>query len=195
MNREQWLTQATDMMRPMFKHHGATIPDNVRVTCGFPSRGAAKGAQQTIGQCFAQTMSADDHIEVIVSMTLDNPIRVLDVLAHELVHAAVGTECGHKGEFRRVALAIGLTGKMTATIAGPELTLELERISGALGAYPHGAIDLTKRKKQTTRMIKVTCSDKESCGMVFRTSAKWLMESDGNMSCPICKSRARPTLG
>lgn len=79
---------------------------------------------------------------------------MLDILLHELIHAAVGTEEGHRGEFKRVALALGLQGKMTATIAEPgtELHGKLSRIARELGPYPHKALNKNtgteKRKKE-----------------------------------------------
>jgi hypothetical protein len=82
-------------------------------------------------------------------------------------------------------LALGLTGKMTATVAGETLTKQLKTIIKKLGKYPHSAIDFSNRKKQSTRMVKVTCADVE-CGMIFRTSAKWIETSGGALACPIC---------
>ncbi len=37
------------------------------------------------------------------------------VLLHEMIHAAVGIDAGHKGPFKRAAIAVGLAGPMTAT--------------------------------------------------------------------------------
>jgi hypothetical protein len=190
MHRETWLNNAITQFKPVFKTVDAELPANIRVTCGFPSKSAGRSSKQRIGECWSDKASADQTIEVIISMVLDNPIRVLDVLCHELVHAAVGTECGHKGEFRRVARALGLEGKLTATEAGAELTAKLEIIAAKLGDYPHAAIDFSNRKKQTTRMLKIKCLEHE-CGMVFRTSSKWVELNGSNVfQCPICGGAA-----
>ena len=192
-NRETWLNQAIIQMRPMFKQAGAPLPLNVRVTCGFPSKSAGRSSKQRVGECWSADVSGDQTIEIIVSMVIDDDLRALDILAHELVHAAVGLKCGHKGPFKTVALKIGLTGKMTATVAGPGLPATLKTISANIGPYPHAAIDFSDRKRQTTRMVKVVCADiGGDCGMVFRTTRKWVEHADGGMLCPACHGGAFP---
>lgn len=95
----------------------------------------------------------------------------MGILLHELIHAAVGLKCGHKGAFKRVALSLGLTGKMTSTVPGPALIKDLQALADTLGEYPHAALntELSGRKKQNTRMIKLTCDD---CGWSCRTAQK-----------------------
>lgn len=168
--REEWLAAATEQFRPLIGQF-ATVPANVRVSCGLPSRGAFGAKKRTIGECWSPKNSADKVTEVFVSPTIDDPHEVLGTLAHELVHAAVGVEAGHKAPFARVAKAIGLTGKMTATVVGDELRVKQEAMLGILGAYPHGRLDYSKRKKQGTRMLKVACP---SCGYQIRTTQKWI---------------------
>jgi hypothetical protein len=62
--------------------------------------------------------SGDDHFEILVSPVIADSMRVAGILAHELIHASVGVEHGHKGPFRQMAKALGLEGKMTATTEG-----------------------------------------------------------------------------
>jgi hypothetical protein len=155
----------------------ATIPDNVNVSCGFPGGGSAR---KRIGECWSSTASKAGKFEIFISPVLDDAGIVLDVLVHEMVHAAVGTECGHTGAFRKVAKALGLEGKMTATKAGPKLQAQIANWIDALGPYPHGAINLSNRKKQSTRLVKCECG---SCGYIVRTTAKWI-EQAGAVICP-----------
>jgi len=103
----------------------------------------------------------------------------LDVLVHEAVHAVDDCQSGHKEAFKRTALAVGLEGKMTATHAGDKLKAELERIIKVLPPLTHGALDLSTRKKQPTRLVKLEC---DNCGMIIRTTAKWI-EQTGNPDC------------
>ncbi len=107
-----------------------------------------------------------------------DPVEVLGVLAHELVHELEGVAVG--GDFRKLAVAIGLEGKMTATVAGPKLRETLEGISGSLGAYPHCALSpgLSEVKKQGTRLLKLQCA----CGYVLRVTRKWV--EVGLPTCP-----------
>jgi len=184
MNRETYLENAIAELRPLFKAQGATIPKKVRVTCGWPSKSAGRSSKRRIGECWSADASGDKTVEVIISMVIDQPLAALDILTHELVHAAVGNECGHKGPFRKLALALGLTGKMTATVAGETLTKELKAIVKRLGRYPHSSIDFSSRKIQSTRLLRAKCCDTD-CGMIFRTTSKWL-EIRGALDCPIC---------
>ena len=95
---------------------------------------------------------------------------MLDTLVHEMVHAIVGTECGHKGAFKHLARAVGLEGKLTATHAGDYLAATLVSINstlaGRFGAYPHAPLKVNKRKKGS-RLIKVTC---DGCDNIARQS-------------------------
>src|SRR4051812_9487372 len=89
--REGWLTALAEAMRPKFEACGYTLPRTLRVGMSWPTRKAISEKSRTIGQCFAPTCSKDGTTEVFVSPVLDQPLRVADVLAHELIHAAIGT--------------------------------------------------------------------------------------------------------
>jgi hypothetical protein len=157
-----------------------------RVSCGFPIgyRGSRTG-KVTIGQAFDPSISADGTAEVFINPILDKPSDVVAVLAHELVHVFAGIQCGHKGEFKRIARAIGLVGALTATVAGEELQAKIDEIVTALGNYPHGKIDPNMRKKQGTRLLKLECAD---CGWTARLSAMQANRLNGNSTCPCCGS-------
>lgn len=141
--REGWLVAAIRLLdREFFDGRGYTLPKKLQCSCGFP-RGHAKA----IGQCWDPKVSADGTTHMFICPTQAEPIRVLDILLHELIHAAVGVEVGHKGAFRELAREFGLEGKMTATYAaeGSELWLTLSRIATELGPYPHAPMVKTKR--------------------------------------------------
>ncbi len=177
MNREQWLERAVSEFRMgLFKRHGFVVP-KVRVSVGFPGTGNKHTA---IGEHWHPNSATDNQSQIFISPTLFDATRVLDVLAHELIHAIV-PEAGHKKPFRDIAVSIGLTGKMTKTVASPELKIELEYMAEkVLGPYPHAALNLSERKKQTTRLNKVSCSD---CGYTCRVTSKWLDDA-GAPLCP-----------
>jgi len=74
----------------------------------------------------------------------------------------------HGKEFRKMALAVGLTGKMTATTESPELKIQIEKWIAELGEYPHAKMTLNdSRKKQSTRLLKLECTH---CGFICRAS-------------------------
>lgn len=180
--REQWLTKAATLLAPHFKSRGFTLPANVRMTCGFPSK-KAFGRKQRIGECWSAEASGDKHFEVFISPVLDGPMAVLETLVHELCHATVGLAEGHKGKFAACARQMGLEGKLTATTAGERFKTEIGTpVLKALGKYPHAKLTGTvKEKKQTTRLIKCVCED---CGYTIRTTRGWL-DMGGAPICPL----------
>lgn len=191
LTREQWLNSAIAEIAPDFESLGFRVPTNIRVTCGWPSKSAGRSSKRRIGECWSEKASEDKTIEIIISMVLANHTEVLETLVHELIHAIDHNKNGHKGPFRTMALAIGLEGKMTATIAGEKLKVRLEEINKKLGDYPHAKIDFSSRKKQTTRMVKIECLDDIDCGMIFRTSRKWIdkaLDEDKTFLCPACQA-------
>jgi len=157
--REQYLVaMAKEINDVFFKPAGYPVNlDKVKVSCGFTTQGGKRNA--AIGQCFNDKTNGFN--EIFIHPVLADESRVGDVLAHEMIHAFDNCENGHRGPFRRIAKAIGLTGKMTATIASDEMKVKLAKIQKKLGKYPHEALDYKPVKKQGTRMLKVECPD---CG-------------------------------
>jgi len=178
--RDEWLTAAVNMLNAdVFEPAGIErLNASWRIACSWPGGGSAR---KRIGECWPSGSSDDATREMFISPAEDDPLEVLGIVAHEMIHAIDDCEHGHRGPFRTMALAIGLEGKMTATTSGPELTVKLEKISQALGPYPHAKINLQDRKKQTTRMIKIVCLDDE-CGCILRGSRTALL----NTGLPTC---------
>ena len=212
--REQWLNGLAGLLRPAFRAHGAPIPRKVRMACSWTGHGARSHA---IGQCWTTSVSKDETWEIMISPIMDTALKaggqgVADILAHELVHAAVGLLPGHGGEFKRVALALGLTGKMTATTAGPEFVKLVRPMLKKLGKYPHAEImpggngkpippvmvpdpanpdgpkiplpRTSGPKKQGTRLLKAACSE---CGYTVRVTRTWLAKGS-----PLCPCNCKP---
>lgn len=180
ITREEWLSKAVDVLDAfVFTPAGIEVPE-VRVSVGWP--GGRGNKNSVIGQCWHKEAAKDKVAQVFISPVLDDGIRVLDVLAHELVHAVDENKSGHRGAFARMAKAIGLEGKMTATVAGEALAAKLASfVLLILGDYPHAALSPDVGiKKQTTRMLKVVCPES---GYIVRTTAKWLAEY-GTPLCP-----------
>jgi ribosomal protein S27E len=180
--REAWLKAFTDAAAPHFEEAGAPIPANVRCSIGFSSKGVRSNR---IGECWADVVSQDAHFEIFIVPALQSDSsRIADILTHELVHAAVGLEAGHGPKFAKVAKALGLEGKMTATTAGARWHAWADPILEQLGPMPGaslgGSASSSAPKKQTTRMLKVECPD---CGFSFRTTAKHL-EAHDELTCP-----------
>ena len=133
-NRETWLNNLAALMEPAFAELGAALPP-YRIAVGFPSAGMNSSA---IGECWDAKASGDSTFEIFIRPDQADPLRVAFVLAHELTHAAVGLEHGHKGEFARVALALGFPRPLThaATPSG-DLLAWFESMLPKIGPLPH----------------------------------------------------------
>lgn len=178
--REAWLARGAVLItHTVFAAAGIEVPV-VKTSCSWPGGGSAR---KRIGECWAKRMSEAGVNEIFISPVIADPVQALDILTHELVHASDDCASGHGGEFVRRARKVGLEGKPTATVAGAALRAKLAEIAEALGPYPHATLNLSARKKQTTRMIKVECGD---CDGVFRTTQKWLDEATHGLCCPFC---------
>jgi hypothetical protein len=179
--REQWLDRAkqllADNLTPLAERLNGTT---IRVACGWPSKSALRSAKQRLGECWYAGSSADHKSHnIFISPSLDSVPVILATLTHELAHVAAGSKAGHGPAFKRIARACGLTGKMTATVAGAELRKRVNSLAPLLGPYPHASIDSSQRQKQGTRMLKVICPD---CGYTVRTTQQWL--EHGLPTCP-----------
>lgn len=151
--------------------------------------------------------SATGHCEIFITPYGDDSLKILGILAHELIHASDDNQSGHAthGHFGKVARGIGLEGPLTATTAGPELVELFTQIIDALGKIPHGAINLLGghdeagpttggkgkasprpstggKAPQTGRMKKVACPD---CGFNFRATRSNI-DLMTRMTCPAC---------
>ena len=144
MNREAWLTELAQKIEPFFEGHQFS---KYRISCSWPSKSATSAKNRRIGECWAPTASEDKTTEMMISMGIDDPLEVASTLVHEMVHAVVGVQHGHKAPFKRVALAVGLTGKMTATTAGEELTERLNGLMADMPPYPHARLNASSKKK------------------------------------------------
>lgn len=186
-NREAYLTAAIAAFKKLFTDNGAKYPP-VRVSTGWPSSRGTSSKRRALGECWDASAAADEVPQIFISPFMDNLLDVdkgdacgvLPTLVHELCHSSLGIKAGHGPAFRRLALAVGLEGKMTSTHAGEKLLALCKEVAAKLGEYPHAKLDFSKsgKKKQGTRMIKCEC---EECGYSVRTTQKWL-----ELGAPIC---------
>jgi hypothetical protein len=206
--REAWLVRAVGQVREYVKDAtGLDVPE-VRVSVGFP-HGSRRGALTVIGQCHYAT--EDGAPALFVTPTINDGARVLDIVLHESLHAALGPKVGHRKAFADAAVACGLAGKPTATVVeeGSALAETIGQWLETLGPYPHAAVYTswtqvpggpkkgpdggpdegpeTSHPKQTTRMLRVACP---GCEYTVRTSAKWL-----RVAIPQCPDSACPEYG
>ena len=191
MNRETWLLKGVEELKKLvFQPVGLDVPE-VNVSVSLMSTGIRKQKNARIGENYHTRCSSAGNHEIFMSplyFDRSNSARVLDVLAHELIHAIDNNKNGHRKVFRDMALKIGLKAPMRSTTASEELREKCESIVKKIGEFPHDRMIIDKnRKKQGTRMKKVSCF---SCGFSYRTSQKNI----DMMSNDICNSCGQETL-
>lgn len=189
MNREQWLQTAVDKLTPIFRDAGFTVPE-LRVSCGFPSKGGLATKKRVIGECWDGLCAEDGKPQLFISPMLaapETPGGVLATLVHEMVHATIGCKAKHGPKFKAAMKKLGLEGKPTATVAGTELLAKLAALVTELGPYPHSELKMVKeRKVQTTRMHKCSCPE---CDYTIRLAKKWI-----EVGIPVCPVPGHPKL-
>jgi len=151
LTREAWLLFAVGHIAPIFNEAGYTVP-RVRVACAIPATSRRGSA---VGQCWPTTRSEDLVNEIYISPVHSDPVEVLDTLTHELVHAVDDCQHRHGKEFKEIALAVGLQGKMREASAGPQLRLRLQSIATVmtteLGPYPHAKLSVGGAMYESSR--------------------------------------------
>lgn len=182
LTREGWLGLLTDLLRPLFETSEMPLPPHIHVSVGWPSKNARSVTNRRIGECWEPTLSKDGSHHIFISPILEDPHDVAHVLVHELLHAAVGVEHGHKKPFKKGMKKVGLEGKATSTHAGPELTATIKGLLATLPPYPHPPLVIPEnmRQKQTTRM-KLLKAPEDCCSYQVRTTQKWI-----EVGVPLC---------
>ena len=185
--RELWLERAVKKLIPLVlkANADADIPA-MRVSVGWPG---GKTGLRASGQCWAPEAASDGVAQIFISPVLDDEIRVLSTLLHEMVHAIDRNKSGHTGAFRKLAVAVGLEGRMTATTPNDELVAFLKVVAESLGAYSHAKLtpSMGKGPSRNTSMQKAYCP---TTGYTVRVANKWLAMY-GAPTCPCCDDQMR----
>jgi hypothetical protein len=186
--REAWLLRAVQELAEPLAEAGEDLPE-VRVSVGWP--GGRSNRNTTVGQCWSTAACADGVSQIFMSPLRgeESTVNVLGTLLHELIHAIDDCESGHRGNFARIAKAVGFVPKLTSSDnRTDELEEVLKELADRLGPFPSAAImpslGLVGEKKQGTRQLKVVCPDD---GAIVRMTRKWLDE----VGAPTCACGAQ----
>lgn len=169
---ERWLLDAAIEILPLLPEADRPSLEGLAIHVGAVpgTRGTSKS---TLGTYVPGALTEDGKPAIFISPLVADEPTVLATLTHELVHHASVTlydAAGHGKTFGRIARAIGLDGPLTATTASPALADELAGIVIVLGGYPIAAIQPERiRRKQSTRMLRLTCP---RCSNILRGSRK-----------------------
>jgi len=183
-DRVFWLERAYALLRTRYLPEA---PVSATVTFGFTyQRPGRKDKGKAIGQYWNGLVKTETPEErnciILHPYNFDDPVKVLSVLLHEMIHAAV-PDAGHRKPFSKLAKRVGLKKPWTATTPSPDLINGFEKdILPILGSIPPGYGDIDeehKRKKQSTRLRKWQCY----CGIIARVA-----KDDWQAMCLNCKS-------
>jgi hypothetical protein len=186
-SRESWLRAAARELTPYFKTCGLSIPENIRFAIAFPSTGRQG---RRVGECWHCSTSEDGNYEIIIRADIADPVEVLGVLVHELIHAVLPADAGHGKLYREAAVKVGLEGKMRHAMPSQLLRPRLEALAESLGSLPHARLNIERGrdnkpadrpKKQKARLLKAECEG-DGCGYTVRITAKWVDE----IGAPLC---------
>lgn len=178
MNREEWLDSACKRMKPWVDACASSGEFELPlVSVGWPK--GHRGRGHAIGQCWDKKQSGDQtRAHIFIAPDQVDPEEVLATLLHELVHASVGTACGHRNAFRKVAIELGFEPPMRSTPVGEDLKKLLAAVAQQVGEYPHPGL-VSVKVKVGSRLLKVYCP---SCGCIARMTRKWI-EQVGTPHC------------
>lgn len=165
-----------------FAEAGFECPENISLTCGWPSKMGLGRKKMRIGECWDSKAATDGKFHIFISPVLDKPVQVVGVLIHEIVHAVVGLKAGHKKPFARCAAAVGLVKPWTATTETPELKAKIRGWVDLVGPYPHGALKpkVLAKEGEKGRLLLMECD----CGLKIRTTRTWLDTYGTEWPCP-----------
>lgn len=210
--RESWLAAAVEIFRPRFVEVGFPLPEKVRISVGFGPQGARQESAKILGVTMARIASEDGVNEIFVSPEDADTQLMLETVLHELIHATLDCQDGHKARFAEIATRLGFEGPMTATPPSVQLAAELVTIAATLGPYPGASLMVGSKKPlelpvgpdglpipftsgpgggktQGTRMNRVTCTtddcDAAKAGYKLRMTQTHI-DTFGTPHCPSC---------
>ena len=173
MNREQWLQKLAASALPKISSRLEMADEEpaVKLSCGFP---AQQGKRNQVGAQLIPPAASDEfNAEIFVSPTIAEKSAVIGLVMPLLVAAATG-DFKQGREYKSALSRVGLNGSTLPQWAAT--------IADRMPDYPHAAITIPDRKKQTTRLIKVACLNDNYIARVSRST----VDAMGSPYCPAC---------
>ena len=166
-NRGNFYNECFPILKKLFDENDLKLADKIQIQSSHKFDRRSKSVQ---GTCFPTMYSSDNetmHITISPSLngeTVDNTIKALGVMAHELVHTIEG--CLNHGKlFKDNAEKIGLRGKPTsigAILEGDRASVEFNNfivtnVINTLGCLPEKAL-LSLKSGKGSRTKKIICN-------------------------------------
>jgi hypothetical protein len=134
---EVWLDNAVELYRPVFAAGGYEIPP-VLVSVGFADNGYRSGRKKNaIAICYSREFSEDGVNQIIMTPLRTEPLDLLWLLGHELIHAVDNCVHGHGEVFDEIARMVGYWPHKNATLNDAKrFDGMVESMVEQLGRYP-----------------------------------------------------------
>ena len=162
VDRESWLKRVVEIVeQDILNEHQASMPEKWEISCGFA------GNAKAIGVAFSNTACKDgETYQIFISPILGNndKVNLMQTILHEMLHCVATIEVGHKGEFKRLARAIGLEGRLTHTYVSdtnPLAELLLKCYNKVGVEYPHKEIipEVKEKKERVKNFVNLVSED------------------------------------
>jgi hypothetical protein len=192
--REEWLNAARDLLRQTYPFAYYLDPANAKLdvvllSAGFPGMGKGTAEKNpSMGESWLGVKAQDGRAHVYVNPRVADPVGVLVILAHQLLHVAMD-DTSHDYPIRRALRHMGHNNRLTkgkqCRHDGSGKLASYQEIADKLGPYPAAPLDasIPPKAKQTTRLLKLVCRNGHD--YVGRFAAKPL-EVFGTPICPAC---------
>lgn len=134
---EAWLDHAVELYRPIFEAGGHAIPP-VILSVGFAHDGYKPiRKRNAVAICYARQCSADSMNQIIVTPLRTEPLDLLWLLGHELIHAVDDCVHGHGPVFDKIAESVGYwPNKKASLIDAKKFDKTMAMMAQELGRYP-----------------------------------------------------------
>lgn len=135
--REEWIKKFATHLRPMFEELGCVLPNKIIYTLSLPpelpngSRLTSNELENTLGLCSFHQDTCYIYIHTMCPVP-----DIAPVLVHELCHACLPNNGGHKGSFAKLAKKVGLVGNLIYSTPGEQLLNKLNNIESRIGRCP-----------------------------------------------------------
>ena len=139
--KEAYLKAAFQKVIPLFYESGFSIDEieeNIEIICTDIRKSWGGYCKQTISDDYYP----EEKYQIVINNSVDNGFNAIEVLIHEVCHAIQyhlyqGNVRPHGKEFKAIAEAVGLTGRMTQTYADTDLKIKIREWEKDIGIYPH----------------------------------------------------------
>ncbi len=176
--REEWLMRAARMILDHVATLGYRPTGTVKTSLGVLTAGRKA---IPLGVCYHSVASEGAYREIFINPGITDPRKLLGILTHEIGHAVLDDDVGHRAPFRAFCSAVGFdfreTGKAANAHDGNQWWEWIEPIAERLGPMPHKKLNLDRpqgeKKKQTTRMLLLECP---CCGIKVRAARSVMAE-------------------